>query len=160
LLDTRADNKINRAEDDRSDYGERRERKGKSSSKIKTGPVRPLRDHPEVELIRYKLDVGYEDRVTPGQLVGAIANTADISSEYIGQIEIYDNVSTVDLPEGMPKALFKLLERTRVGNKPLKLRPLGSEEDNQAPYKAKRKKSNQRPDRKGSAQPRKRQSND
>jgi ATP-dependent RNA helicase DeaD len=159
LLDTRTDNKINRPDDDRGEPRERKERRGKSSSNVKTGPIRPLREHPEVELVRYKLDVGYEDKITPGQLVGAIANTADISSEYIGQIEIYDNVSTVDLPEGMPKALFNVLEKTRVGNKPLKLRPLGSEEDNQAPYKAKRKKSNQRPDRKGNAQPRKRKSN-
>jgi ATP-dependent RNA helicase DeaD len=41
--------------------------------------------------------------------VGAIANEVELDSEYIGRIEIFEDYSTVDLPEGMPKELFKHL---------------------------------------------------
>jgi len=118
LLSTKGDEKINR-HDARS---ERKDRKGKAN--IKGGPIRPLKDHPDIKLTRYRVDVGYRDGVKPGNLVGAIANTADINSEYIGQIEIYDGFSTIDLPEGMPKSILKLLETTRIANRPLSLKPV------------------------------------
>jgi ATP-dependent RNA helicase DeaD len=46
--------------------------------------------------------------------VGAIANEADIESQYIGHIKLYEDYSTVDLPEGMPKELFQHLKNVRV----------------------------------------------
>lgn len=153
LLDPRSDHKLNKP------LRERSESNSGAKGKIKRGPIRPLRDHPDVALVRYRIDIGYNDNVTPGQLVGAIANTADLSSEYIGQIEIYDHASTVDLPDGMPKDLFKALEQTRVANKPLRLKPLGAaDEDNGKSYTQRSKRPRQRSDRKGSAKPRKRNS--
>jgi ATP-dependent RNA helicase DeaD len=47
--------------------------------------------------------------VQPGNIVGAIANEAGIDSAHIGRIEIFDAYSTVDLPEGMPKEIYKQL---------------------------------------------------
>ena len=108
------------------------------------------------------MDVGYEDNATPGQIVAAIANAADISSEYIGQIELYDKVSTVDLPEGMPKALFKVLEKTRVANKAIQLRPVSEErplnkvDKERKPKKTGAPANKKRPAPSASAKPRKR----
>jgi len=129
LLDPKSDRKINRPERER----EPRERDAKprnrrdSASRGSSTP-RPLRDHPDVKLTRYRVDVGYKDGVKPGNLVGAIANTADLESEYIGQIEIYDDFSTVDLPDGMPKNVISLLQNARVSNKLLGLRPVSEKE--------------------------------
>ena len=50
---------------------------------------------------RYRLEVGHVHGVKPGNIVGAIANEAEIDSEYIGRVEIFDDYSTVDLPEGI-----------------------------------------------------------
>ena len=58
--------------------------------------------------------MGSEHGVQPGNIVGAIANEADIESCYIGHIEIMDTFSTVDLPAEMPKDIFQLLKKTRV----------------------------------------------
>jgi len=127
LLDPKSDRKINQPEREReprdrdSKQRERRDRSSRGSS-----TPRPLRDHPDVKLTRYRVDVGYKDGVKPGNLVGAIANTADLESEYIGQIEIYDDFSTVDLPDGMPNSVISLLQNARVSNKPLGLRPASS----------------------------------
>ncbi len=74
----------------------------------------PLKGHPEVEMLRFRIDVGYAHDVKPGNIVGAIANEADLDSEYIGHIEIYEDHSTVDLPAGMPKETFFALKKARV----------------------------------------------
>ena len=50
-------------------------------------------------------------------IVGAIANEGDINSRYIGHIKLYDDYSTVELPQGMPKELLQQFGKTRVLNK-------------------------------------------
>ena len=40
--------------------------------------------------------------ISPSNIVGAIANEADIESRFIGEIKLHDDYSTVDLPQGMP----------------------------------------------------------
>ena len=51
----------------------------------------------------YRIEVGYEHGVKPGNIVGAIANEAGLDSKHMGRIEIFDDYTLVDLPEGMPK---------------------------------------------------------
>ncbi|QFU77454.1 DEAD/DEAH box helicase [Halioglobus maricola] len=76
---------------------------------------------PEKGMERFRIEVGHEHKVKPGNIVGAIANEADIDAEYIGRIEIYDDHSTVDLPEGMPKELFKHLRTVWVSGQRLQI---------------------------------------
>lgn len=74
----------------------------------------PLKDNPDVKMQRYVVSVGYSDGVKPGNIVGAIANEADIESRYIGHIEIFDEYATVDLPADMQKAAIEKLSKTRI----------------------------------------------
>lgn len=83
------------------------------SSKL-TDKALPLKEFPEIEMERYKLAVGYEHGVKPKNIVGAIANEAEIESCYIGHIEIYDEFCTIDLPSGMPKDTLRHLKKTRI----------------------------------------------
>ena len=94
---------------------ERRDRKAPSSD------PRPLKDHPDLVTERYRLEVGYEHGVKPGQIVGAIANEADLDSTFIGHIEIFDTFTTVDLPEGMPNEVMDVLRRARVCGRSLEI---------------------------------------
>lgn len=87
----------------------------------------PLRDMPDLKMLRYRLAVGRRDAVKPGQIVGAIANEANIESKYIGEISIYDTFSTVDLPEGMPRETMHILARARVCGRALELREYTAE---------------------------------
>ncbi len=77
--------------------------------------------------MRYRIDVGYANEVKPGNIVGAIANEADIDSCYIGHIEIFDDFTTVDLPEGMPKETLHTLRKARVCGRKLELQELKKE---------------------------------
>jgi len=69
---------------------------------------------PEQGMQRYRLEVGEEHGVKPGNIVGAIANELGLESEFIGRVQIHDDHTTVDLPEGMPKAIFNDLKQVQV----------------------------------------------
>jgi ATP-dependent RNA helicase DeaD len=71
--------------------------------------------------------VGHEHNVKPGNVVGAIANEAGIDSQYIGRIDIHDSYSTVDLPEGMPKSVYKSLQKAWVAGQQLRISILGKD---------------------------------
>ncbi len=100
-----------RGERGRSRDEKRGPKRGKSAG---SGKALPLKGHPEVEMQRFRIEVGYQHDVKPGNIVGAIANEADLDSEYIGHIEIFEDHSTVDLPAEMPKETFLALKKTRV----------------------------------------------
>ncbi len=70
---------------------------------------------------RYRIQVGHEHKVKPGNIVGAIANEAGIESKHIGRITIFDEYSLVDLPEGMPKETFQHLKNTFVAGRKLQI---------------------------------------
>ena len=59
-------------------------------------------------------------------IVGAIANEGDINSRYIGHIKLYDDYTTVELPQGMPKELLQQFGKTRVLNKQMQMSFLGT----------------------------------
>ena len=63
----------------------------------------------------------------PGNIVGAIANEAGMDSQYIGRINIHDDYSLVDLPEGMPKEIFNILKYVWVAGQQLKISRLTEE---------------------------------
>jgi ATP-dependent RNA helicase DeaD len=69
---------------------------------------------PERGMERYRLEVGQSHGVKPGNIVGAIANEIGIDSEFINQVNIQDDFSTVDLPEDMPKAIFTAFKQIRI----------------------------------------------
>ncbi len=75
----------------------------------------------EANMVRYRLEVGRNNEVGPGDIVGAIANEAGIDSKNIGHIKLHDEFSTVDLPEGMPKEIFDQLRGVFVRGKKLNI---------------------------------------
>ncbi|MDR0779203.1 MAG: DEAD/DEAH box helicase [Pseudomonadales bacterium] len=70
---------------------------------------------------RFRLEVGHAHDVKPSNIVGAIANEAGIESKHIGRIQIYDEFSFIDLPEGMPKETFQHLQRVWVQKRQLRI---------------------------------------
>ncbi len=91
------------------------ENRGRESARSSTNsPV-------EAGMERFRLEVGHEHNVKPGNIVGAIANEAGIESQYIGRINIYDDHSLIDLPEGMPKEILYTLKKVWVAGQQLKI---------------------------------------
>jgi ATP-dependent RNA helicase DeaD len=91
-----------------------RERTGKKETPFRNSK-------PEEGMERFRLEVGHKHDVKPGNIVGAIANEAGIDSQYIGRINIFDDYSLVDLPEGMPKEIFNDLKKAWVAGQQLNI---------------------------------------
>jgi ATP-dependent RNA helicase DeaD len=75
------------------------------------------------KLAKYRIDVGYRHRVSPGQIVGAIANEGGLDGSAFGKIDIHANHSIVELPEQLPKKVLAALAKTRIADQLLQLRP-------------------------------------
>ncbi len=106
--------------------------------------ARPLAAHPEIEMERFRIEVGHAHGVKPGNIVGAIANEAEIESRYIGHIAIFDDFSTIDLPAGMPPETFRDLQKTWVCQRQLRISRLREGSQGKAPRNAERKTSTKR----------------
>jgi ATP-dependent RNA helicase DeaD len=76
---------------------------------------------PEADMERFRVELGWRDRIKPGNLVGAIANETGLNGRAIGRIQIFDTHSVLDLPKGMPEEVFQSLRQLRVLNKPLQI---------------------------------------
>jgi ATP-dependent RNA helicase DeaD len=71
---------------------------------------------------RLFLDVGREQGVRPGDLVGAIANEAGVAGKLIGAIQIADGFSLVELPEEILDEVVQRLKRTFIKGKKVVVR--------------------------------------
>ncbi len=69
----------------------------------------------------FRLEVGLVHGVKPGNIVGAIANEAGLDGAHIGRVDIREDHSLVDLPEGMPKRIFKDLQKVKVAGRELQI---------------------------------------
>jgi ATP-dependent RNA helicase DeaD len=76
---------------------------------------------PDAEMERFRIEVGYDHGVKPGNIVGAIANEAGLDGNHVGQIEISEQFTLLDLPKGMPKEIFKDLKKVWVCGQQLKI---------------------------------------
>lgn len=99
--------------DERKDYADRA-----AASPRKERGVR----QPDAGMQTFRIEVGHAHGVKPGNVVGAIANEAGLDSKYIGRIEIYDDYSTVDLPDSMPDELLNQLKTVWVAGRQLHIR--------------------------------------
>jgi ATP-dependent RNA helicase DeaD len=86
-------------------------------------------DASDGNLMRYRIEVGRNHGVEPKHIVGAIANEANIRSRDIGQIKIHNDHCLVDLPNDMPSATFRQLQKVWVCGQQLQITPA----DEQAP---------------------------
>jgi len=84
----------------------------------------PLKEYPQIQMRRYRIALGHKDKIRPGNILGAIANEAEISSDYIGTIQILQDFTVIDLPDEMPSETFEILNNTKIFNKTLNLEEL------------------------------------
>ena len=109
-----------KARRDRNERGDRREN---PRSAERRGERKCYGNPQPMDL--YRIEVGRGDGVEVRHIVGAIANEGDINSRYIGHIKLYDDYSTIELPQGMPKELLQQFAKTRVLNKQMRMSFIG-----------------------------------
>ncbi|GAA3688926.1 DEAD/DEAH box helicase [Gordonia hankookensis] len=70
----------------------------------------------------YRIAVGRKHKVSPGAIVGAIANEGGLSRGDFGNISIRDDFSLVELPENLDNETLAGLRNTRIGKTPIDIR--------------------------------------
>ncbi len=120
LLQNKPQRKSDRNWQDDGSAGKKRPRKDKRDAPKKSF-------EPEEGMQRYRIEVGHNHKVKPGNIMGAIANEAGLDARDIGRINIYDDHSLVDLPMGMPKDVFYELKKVWVSGQQLQISRLSQE---------------------------------
>ncbi|MCL1825200.1 MAG: DEAD/DEAH box helicase [Betaproteobacteria bacterium] len=77
---------------------------------------------------RYRIAVGRDHGVMPKEIVGALANEGGIEGRLIGQIDLFNEFSTVELPAHLSPDLLAALGRIVVRGRSLNTRPVGEGE--------------------------------
>ena len=142
LLEEKQPSKSRKNRQERDDS--RGKKPGKQArDKTRDKPTRSMPEKPEDGMERFRLEVGYKNDVKPRNIVGAIANEAGLESQYIGPIEITDDYTLIDLPEGMPNEIFRDLKKAWVCGKRLNISRLNEthKPSKQKPKKNKRTRS-------------------
>ena len=99
--------------EERGDRGERNERRNRRDNR---------EDPRNVGKKRYRISVGREHGVSPGEIVGALANEGGISGRDIGHIRLFDTFSTVYLPERLDPAVVDTMGGISIRNQVIGLR--------------------------------------
>jgi ATP-dependent RNA helicase DeaD len=76
----------------------------------------------------YRIAVGHAHGVLPGNIVGAIANEANIDGKRIGHIDIRDDHSYVDLPT-LPEEMLGSLQQVRIRGEEMRIQRVDSKPD-------------------------------
>ena len=103
------DERPRRERGDRPDRGERPDRGPRQRREMKG------------DYQTYRIEVGKEHGVRAGDIVGAIANEANIDSQFIGNIKLFDHFSTVELPAAIPNEIFQHLKKVYVRKQKLNI---------------------------------------
>lgn len=90
------------------------------------------------DMVVYRLEVGADHGVEAKHIVGAIANEAGVDSTFIRNLKIEGDHSTVELPDGMPKPIYKHLQKLWVQGQQLQLRQLTAKTDSAPKQKSER----------------------
>lgn len=109
---------------ERSDRGsERRDRPERGERPAGDRAERGPRQRREMQgdYNTYRIEVGKEHGVRAGDIVGAIANEANIDSQFIGNIKLFDHFSTVELPATIPNEIFQHLKKVYVRKQKLNI---------------------------------------
>ncbi|MFV2035943.1 MAG: DbpA RNA binding domain-containing protein, partial [Halocynthiibacter sp.] len=117
---------------ERSEPGQRKERSEPGQRKPLTRPAKGME--------RFRIEVGHQHDVNPGNIVGAIANEAGLDGQHIGHIDIHADFSVVDLPSGMPNDVFQDLRKAWVCGQRLDISRLEKPAKKKSGQKAKKSK--------------------
>jgi ATP-dependent RNA helicase DeaD len=112
------------ARSDRGGGASVRGERGSGEKFERHAPRRPAGSE-KIAFESFRVEVGQVHGVKPGNLVGAIANEAGLEGRHIGHVDIRQDHSFVDLPEGMPKEIFRELKKVRVVGRELQITRVG-----------------------------------
>ena len=113
--------KFKKGKKDRERGGDRDRDRDKGRSKKGRGEFVDSRN--DANMLTLRFNVGRNDKIRPGDLVGAIAGESGIPGHAIGHIDIQSNFSFVDVPSDKVSLIMDKMSRAQIRKKKLKVKP-------------------------------------
>ncbi len=85
-------------------------------------------NYSEEGMVRLFIDVGRRNNISPGDIVGSIANEADIPGKAIGAIDVNDRYTLVDIPGELVEQVLDKMQRSKVRKLNMNIRRASSQE--------------------------------
>ena len=81
----------------------------------------------EEGMVRLFINVGKKDRIKPGDILGAIAGEAGISGKLVGEIQMYDKYTFVEVPYENGKDVLFAMKNAKIKGKKVNIEPAKTE---------------------------------
>src|SRR6056297_2128832 len=109
-------------EAERADRGSRSQRPDRTPARDEQRNYQQKRRRDEdSNFVTYRVSVGSAHGAKPGNIVGAIANEAGLSSRQIGRVDIHEEFSQVDLPANLSQGALNHLKTVWVAGQQLEI---------------------------------------
>ncbi|MDD4915084.1 MAG: DbpA RNA binding domain-containing protein [Methylococcales bacterium] len=86
--------------------------------------VESLKAH--YRFVRYRLDIGSQHQVGKEQIQAVLIEESGVDRKRIGKIDIRQNYTLVELPDGMPADIFQLLSEATIADRRLAIKRVKS----------------------------------
>jgi ATP-dependent RNA helicase DeaD len=77
----------------------------------------------EEGMVRLFMNIGRIDKVSPGDIVGAIAGETGIHGKVIGSIDIYDKYTFVEVPKEVTSDVLKAMKKVEIRGRKINIEP-------------------------------------
>lgn len=77
----------------------------------------------ESGMVRLFINVGKKDRIKPGDILGAIAGESGISGKLVGEIQMYDKYTFVEVPAENGKDVLFAMKNAKIRGKKINIEP-------------------------------------
>ena len=101
----------------RPERGDSRERGGRSEDR---GPRSDKQGRPyrrDANMVRMFVNIGFNEKISPANIVGAFAGESGIPGNVLGQIDIFDKYSFVDVPKEFANTVLNRMEGASIKGK-------------------------------------------
>jgi ATP-dependent RNA helicase DeaD len=86
-------------------------------------PVEPEVHFNAADMTRLMIKLGKNQRIKPGDIVGAITGETDLPGRMIGAIDIHEHFSFVDVPQTFAASVIEVMNRCQIKGHPVFIKP-------------------------------------
>ena len=77
----------------------------------------------EEGMVRLFINIGKNQKVTPGNILGAIAGESGIKGNLVGSIDMYDKYTFVEVPKHLAAEVMAAMKNVKIKGRPINIEP-------------------------------------
>ena len=118
------DNRPARSLDDLDSRRDRGNGRGRREGKGRDGRNgRGRKNQDDADMARLFINIGKDQKVKPGDILGAIAGESGISGRLVGSIDMYDKHTFVEVPQDCAEEVLECMKNARIKGKSIHMEP-------------------------------------